>query len=71
MSEKNTEIYLIGILLFIISAIASYNVTKFCIKYRTNSGQDIVLNNEYRRIHNALNKYKYYNIQENNNEEKV
>jgi hypothetical protein len=71
MSEKDIELYLIGILLFILSAIASYNVTKICIKYRTNAGEDLILNNEYRRIHNAIYKYKYYNIQENNNEEKV
>ena len=63
MSEKNTELYLIGLLLFIISAITSYNVTKFFIKYRTNSSQDLILNNEYRRLHNAV--YKYYKIKVN------
>ena len=53
MSEKDIELYLIGILLFILSAIASYNVTKICIKYRTNVGQDLILNNEY--FHNYFN----------------
>lgn len=67
MSNITTEIYLLGSLLFISCFIISYNIAKCCIKHYIKHDRNVMLNNEYKKLHSKLYNYKYYNVQNDNN----
>lgn len=61
--DSFTYLYIFGFLFFISCVIVSYNITKCCIRYCRNDRGKIILNDEFRKIYCGINKYKYYNIQ--------
>ena len=56
------------LLFFIAFAIISYNITKCCIKYYRNNEIRTMLNDEYNKIHNKLYNYRYYSVQNDDND---